>query len=889
MLKTEAIDRFLKLKTESDLAALYNQNMEVQVNVARDGGTRVDGEFKGREWHAYTDGLQTWKAFRIPWNARTEPHYEDSEIQYDLSEHAEGIGMTGWDYEERVSRWVAFDFDAIMGHSDQHAKKLSFKDLKEIQDVVRTVEWITLRSSTGGKGLHLYVFLDPVIPTQNHTEHAALARSIIGMLSALTGHDFKSKVDVCGGNMWVWHRRKAEDGLKLIKTGKKLFEIPENWKEHIEVIKGTRKRTIPKFVQGIPEIESIFEQLTSQRSKVPFEKEHIRVLEHLNSINALWWFDKDRHMVVCHTADLKKVHDDLGLRGIFETLATGTEVGGDQNAFMFSLRNGGWAVRRHTPGCAEHAIWVQDGEGWTKCFYNVLPDLNMVATANQGIEHKAGGFVFAAGDHAELALNTMGMTIKLPPAIRSRETKVKQHKDGRIIVEVTATSQDPPLAGWLKDRNTWHKVFNFKTPPSLSEHEAGCYDDLIRHIVTEAGDDYGWSIKSEGIWRNEPLTHVKAGLESLDFKVNEVKSIIGSSVFKCWTLVNKPFEDEYPGDRQWNRDAAQLRFVPAKKENLTYPTWLKVLKHCGNSLNDVLRTHPWATGNSVLSGTDYLKCWLASLFQCPTEPLPYLFLYGEQNTGKSILHESISLLLTTGCTRADHALVSPSGFNGELENAVLCVVEETDLRQSHVAYNRIKDWVTSRYLPIHRKQKTPYHIINTSHWIQTNNDHKACPIFPGDTRITTLHVRSLDPLELIPKRQLIVMLEKEAPDFLAEILTLEIPPSNDRLNVPVIETPDKINITESSKDALDLFCSEQLYNRDGHSIKFSDFYEKFLAWVDPDETVRWSRIRTARDLPPQYLKGRLKENNQLHIGNVSWEEGSGKGKYVLMDGKLGLR
>ena len=54
------------------------------------------------------------------------------------------------------------------------------------------------------------------------------------------------------------------------------------------------------------------------------------------------------------------------------------------------------------------------------------------------------------------------------------------------------------------------------------------------------------------------------------------------------------------------------------------------------------------------------------------------------------------------------------------------------------------------------------------------------------------YVEPINPLELIPKKKLIPLLEKEASDFLADIMNLELPPSNDRLNVPVIETDDKV-------------------------------------------------------------------------------------------------
>ena len=64
--KTVAIKNFLIHRTHADLAELYNEHMEVQVLAAQDGGSKIDGEFKGKSWSAYTDGTSRWKSFRIP-------------------------------------------------------------------------------------------------------------------------------------------------------------------------------------------------------------------------------------------------------------------------------------------------------------------------------------------------------------------------------------------------------------------------------------------------------------------------------------------------------------------------------------------------------------------------------------------------------------------------------------------------------------------------------------------------------------------------------------------------------------------------------------------------------------------------------------------------------
>lgn len=879
--RSTAIRNFLKAKTHAYLADLYYPGMEVQVLVAPDNGRKIEGEYKGRAWSAWTDNVQTWKSFRMPLNANATPESNDSVMSYDLVAHAEGIGMTGWDWTNKVSRWLGFDFDAVTGHKERHAGRLVDAELQAVEKAAQEIPWVTVLKSTSGKGLHLYVFLTPY-PTENHTEHAALARAILGQMSAITGFDFRGKVDVCGGNMWVWHRKmEGTDGLTLIKQGEELTEVPVNWRDHLAVVTGKRRRTLPSFVEKNAEVqddaERMFEELTGQQTQVKLDNEHHKLIDWLRDNGAVWSWNTDQHMLITHTIWLKEAHDALGLKGPFQTLSTGTERGVDQNVFLYPLRRGAWSCRRYTPGVAEAPTWRQDGAGWTQCYYNREPDLSTSAFSHGAVEDPAGGFMFNHAEDAKKAAFALGADIKVANYALARRTKLKPSKDGRLVVEIAHESTDNPamMEGWLPKGKTWQRIYNVQTSAPASQ-ELGNYDDMLRHIVTEADDDAGWVWKSDQRWRIEPLTHVKHTIQSeLGLKPGEANIVVGSCVAKPWTLVNQPFQPEYTGDRTWNRNAAQLRFAPSQMDldNLVHPTWSKILNHLGLGLDAAVKDHPWCMANGILTGADYLKIWIASLFQEPTQPLPYLFFYSrEQNTGKSIYHEALSLLMTKGCVRADGALINQSGFNGELENAILCVVEEIDLRKHRgTAYNRLKDWVTSIRLPIHKKGQTPYDIPNTAHFVQTANDIEFCPIFPGDTRITMIHVQQIPEERLIPKRNLMSLLEKEASDFLAAVINLEIPVSGDRLNVPVIATEEKLSAEKANQTSLELFLSENAYHIDGVMLEISDFYDRFRDWLDPSQIQEWSKIKVGRSLPSHFPKGRRLTDAHWCYGNMSWQ------------------
>jgi phage/plasmid-associated DNA primase len=264
---------------------------------------------------------------------------------------------------------------------------------------------------------------------------------------------------------------------------------------------------------------------------------------------------------------------------------------------------------------------------------------------------------------------------------------------------------------------------------------------------------------------------------------------------------------------------------------------------------------------------------VAALFQTPTEPLPYLFLYGGQDTGKSTFHEALSLLLLgwRGYVRADNALISQSGFNGELLSALLCVIEEIDLSKSRMAYARIKDWVTGPTISIHAKGQTPYEVHNTCHWVQCANEVDACPIFPGDTRITMVRVEC--PEVVLPKKAFFQNLQDEAPAFLEKILTLELPETESRLKIPVLETEEKLTQKEANLDVLSSFLEDRCYRIEGSSISFADFYSAFTEYCPPDERRNWPRQRVSRNLPISIPRGKMGGDGSIFIGNISLKEG----------------
>ncbi len=179
-----------------------------------------------------------------------------------------------------------------------------------------------------------------------------------------------------------------------------------------------------------------------------------------------------------------------------------------------------------------------------------------------------------------------------------------------------------------------------------------------------------------------------------------------------------------------------------------HPHWDLVLEHCGGSL---------------ATGREYLQRWIATMLRDPFKRLPYLFLYGPQNSGKSTLHKAIALLFEKeqSTVRVDYLLTNASGFNQELAAAMLCTLEEADL-SNPVAYSRLRSWLKCKNLTIFEMRKPIYTQPNKLHWIQCASMEENGPKFPGDIQVT-LYVPPLD--KEIPYQELFPALLAEIQQF----------------------------------------------------------------------------------------------------------------------------
>ena len=895
----QAVDNFLHSPEAAHpnpglIDLLYSQQIETQILASAVGGQPV--EDKRNTW---TDSKQTWSHIRVPYQANTVPTFYDKELTWRLDQHAARIGITGWNWVNRESYSLGYDFDGIIGHAP--GTGISDDALAEVKSKAMSLPYVDVVKSTSGNGLHFHVRFDRTNApkTANHNEHAALARAVLAKMSADVGFQFGSHLDVCGSVLWIWADEMNKDSFAWVSKAKvplSADDIPANWKDHLDVVKGT---TAKVRVRGISDDEQDpLDDLTSARSRVPLDDVHKAVIEELEQSGYTTLWLQDHYLLQTHTRAVKDLCDKWEveghpIKGFFDTLATGTDKG-KPNCFLIPSPEGSFQVFRFGKGVAEHPLWKQDDKSWTNCAFNKQPTLPEAALALGGVEDVKGGFVFREAEQARQSVEAIGSSLTLPDDndYTGRGTMLKKHKDGRLIVEVKKAEGDRGFSDWQEKKGTWVRIFNINTDVADDERDYTQYDSLVRSIKTASNVDAGWFVKTisgEGVWVQHPRENVKNVLKTKALGGPEVDIILGESVLRQWTKVNMPFHPEHPGGRQWNIGAAQLKFLPADTVSPVHPHWDLVFGHCGEDLDSIVKRQKWAKDWGIQTGQEYLVAWLACLIREPFEPLPYLFMYGPQESGKSIFHEAISILTTGGVVKADRALTNQGDFNGELANAVLGVVDEVNIAQRGPAvYNKIKEWTTSQFISIHAKGLQVYQQRNCLHFIQTANEKDACPIFPGDTRITMMHVASLE--REIPKYTLLQKLEEEAPHFMATLMGLSLPESNSRLRIPVVDTLGKTTAQATNQDPLQAFLQDGCYLNPGSLVLVKDFVDRFRDGLTDYEKITWTKPKILQNMPKECPMGKGTANKR-YFGNITLNppENRDQPPLFLSDGRLKVR
>jgi hypothetical protein len=831
-------------------------------------------------------GPQRW-----PYDSNSNPYYSDPPIKYVVANRLKAIGTSWWDWKNKRTIGLGYDFDSLIDHPTENVGVPQDKiDLLDNMDV----PWLEVVRSTRGNGRHLYIWFDPddAPVANNHNEHAAIAKSFIPLIAQHTGLDIATDVDCKGLIMWIHHvnATKENQGYSLIKPSTQILtsaHVPPNWRDNLEVVSGVRTKV---RVQGWTADGTLtsgdeLDEMTQAHAKVPLDDVHIRILEDLERTGHSSLWVHDHHLWQGHTGGLKQVYDDWAeaghpMKGLFDTDSHETDPG-KPNCFMRPKANGAWDVYRFGEGTGECELWDRQGK-WTHITYNYPATLRQICTMSGGFEgpDTKAGFLFNSIEEIERAMSMLESKITIPRGVTDDEGRtfsLRSREDGKVVLTITKLRGDKPTSfpRFAKTTKGWERILDDAVDTTDQEaEEAELWselDDKFRCLKVNKQFD-SWVVKDAAEeWVTQPRENIKSALVASGY--TKPDPIIGGAILRSWILVNKPFAPEYPGGRMWNRNAPQFIYQPIglkEDEVQKHPTWDRVMNHCGIDLDQYIKDLTWCEDWGIVCGGDYLKAWVACMFRDPFGKLPYLFMYGPQNSGKSSFHESLSLLMTRGVEKADRALTSKSGYNGELEEAVLAVVDEVDISKAGgEAYNKLKEWTTAIEISIHAKYKQPKMVKSTLHFVQMANTRNSLPVFPGDTRITAMNVPSLE--EEIPRYRLQELLREEAPHFMRTLVDWEIPEATGRLMLPVIETQGKTDAAELNMTPLERFIDSHCFRVDGCAISMSDFYNKFSSTLEEYQISEWRENDVRKAMAEWFPVGRGK-GNVTAIGNISFSD-----------------
>ena len=772
---TREVREFLR-ETQSEYSAdlieayLAAVTPETQINIRNDVGT--PRTFDGKPLKSRTlDGFNFWP-IRYPKNADSNPGWGDApELQLALSKFAEAVGST-W-LSPTGSVRFGFDVDTIAGHPDCG---LTPAQLQEAFTLASKVDFLEIRRSTGGEGYHLYAIAEG-ITVANHTEHASVGRAVLGLITERTGISFNKNVDVCGSNMWLYHRKASADkrSFERLKPAERTITFADvpNWQEQLDVVK--RKRTSV----AVPGVEQdTFEKLASSFPLVAKDAEHDRIFADYDKTGYVRSYLADHNCYQMHTAGLAKVEN----RGFFATLSPGTDPA-TPNCFVFLKPNGVLHVVRYH-STVEHESWGSTANGPRSCHFNRPLDLQ---TAAQIVGATWTGDAATCHDVAQATALAKLLGFDLPP-IPERTLNFKYCDANTIKVECDREKKETHKGWGLAYRKL---ACSFKINVSLTDELS--FDSEARHLVNTEHADAGWLLHDDDDgWNYESKSTVKDRLQyKFDLSSNDGSKAIGQVAGQPYVIVNEPFAGDFLPGRKLNWYGAQLATAPTYGG--VHPYHDLIFAHIGQGLDVAVLADPWCRQHAILSGQQYLMLWAASLFKRPKQHLPLLYLYSAlRDNGKSALHKCLGLHLKRGYVEGIRALNEQ--FNKLLAGAVLCYLDEQEV--DHKSAQKVKYYIDSDRCSIRMMRTDPYMLENFTHWVGAFNFPDSVPVEPGDERIVMIHVPTLPDEEKINwEHNLKPKLLAELSDFLGTLLSTELPPSPHRLYLPVLMTDLKRNVT----------------------------------------------------------------------------------------------
>jgi len=866
----QGIERFLESQIADSkfLISRYSTNLETQVMV-------YPGHEENESGVGWAGDGQTWADHRWPHNSNTTPSYKDRTLTYSPGEHCKAIGTSWWNWVDGTSIGIGLDIDTEESHAVT-TTTVTPEQLDEIIEKLKQLSYVTLVRSKSGQGIHIYVFFNEYdLPlASNHNEHKKHAVATLAKMCRDMDYDLSQHVDAKGSIFWLWAAEIGDGGFELLKDCTKPIgaaDLVEFYDTQFDTRSG--KSLTGYNSQGLEVTESD-DGLDEQRYTL--DDEHKAILMELEDAPFEKVWIPEHNMLQTSTAALEQLFDrrrEAGdpLKGLFRTTASGKDA--KRNCYITPRENGSFKVTRFGGAVSEHDLW-EEVDGKTVCYFNQpLSNLTLLKRFASKV--------------------TQANKMTFQPEMLAQILRAMEHEMPEDLIG------DTPIAVTLNGDGTYTAKcpdweVDWQLPLVHSPDERSGYttidielaDRHVRHLMSETGICLGFTLKWKGgwIWPAKDSIALNRLQEVFGQAADSVRNQV---VENSWTVTDHPFQDEYPGDRVWNKDTVRFRVPPSDKPG-PHPHWDLILDHLGTSLNHVVRTTEWCQRWGLQTGADYLRAWVSCVVKHPFDPLPYLFFFGKQETGKSMFHEMLKTIFTGGVDRANGAMTSQSEFNGEIARSIVCYIEEMDLSKRKGTYEKIKELTTARTIFVHNKGQTPYPQRNKCHFCQMGNSATDCPVEEGDRRIVVIEVPRIE--KEIGKNRLERELTKEAAFFLRTLLDIDLPEPINRLRLPILDTDAKQDLEVSNRSDVHQIMAEMLKPCDGRSVKVSDAYNSYKLKCAERKIIPESSATFRAKLSPTWVVGKGAGNVQ-HIANVTIGNERPKSKPLKLNekGRLSTR
>jgi len=305
-----------------------------------------------------------------------------------------------------------------------------------------------------------------------------------------------------------------------------------------------------------------------------------------------------------------------------------------------------------------------------------------------------------------------------------------------------------------------------------------------RALRTEHGQPAGYVACVNGNFDAKDAQAIKTMLAADGLTTRETTVYRGQLEKRPWTLSNVPFEEEYPGNRRWNRNTYQ-RIEAVEGQ---HPHTTTMLNHLGSDLDDKIDDRCRALG--ITCGGDWLQMFFQICVQRPETRLPWVSLFStaQDAAGKSTLLKLWQHIFTESTYLIRENGENNNGWNDEEIGRVLMMLDESEMYKLNQA--ELNRRIDANFFPVAKRGTTKTQDRNYLHYVQATNELGKIPAWLGDTRVQVFDVPPVANKDEFFFDKLI----EEAPAFLWTLRFGELPSERQkqgRLFLPVIDTDCK--------------------------------------------------------------------------------------------------